>query len=661
MKMSLDTILTNDDIWLYNRGENFRAYEKIGAHLTEINGQKGVHLALWAPNAKEVILRNFRKDGAIKAHDLQPLRDSGIWTRFVEGMQELDLYKYLVRGADNKWVEKIDPFGFFFEVRPNRAAIVYDLTKFRWSDKRWIENRAEFQGLEKPISVYSMHGGSWKRKPYRGDKGFLTYTELAKELIPYLQDLNFTHVEFRPLFEHALDISWGYQKTGFFAPTSRLGNPEQFQQMINTLHESGIAVIMDFATHFPKDDWGLRFFDGAPLYEPLDARRAEIMDWGTKRFDFGKPGVRSFLYSAIDMLLRIYHIDAVRFDGVAYMLFHDHGLTKGEVPLNPDGSNVNWDAVYYYRKQNQIIRKLYPGVITIAELADYWAGSTSDKGLNGLGFTFQQDLGFSKNVVDFFKKDPIDRKFFMNDKHLDIAKPNEPGEILIHTISYVFNEKHMIPLPHDLFVHGKSSLLHKMLLYARENQKDEKYLDEHKYANVRLLWLYQYGHPGKKLNHMGSEFGQRNEWDPTTQLEWELLKHPAHQNLKRFFKDLNLFYRATPALYQLDHDSRGFEWIDCMDSENTVLSWIRHAKDKVKDPSMIFVFNFTPVIRSRYRIGVNRPGRYKEVLNTDSGIYGGRGSVTPKLMISSKISCHNREHSIQLRIPGYTGLVISRI
>ncbi|MDI6714893.1 MAG: 1,4-alpha-glucan branching protein GlgB [Thermodesulfovibrio sp.] len=624
--------ITDFDIYLFGEGNHLKIYEKLGAHLIKFNDTEGVHFAVWAPNAKYVsVVGDFNEWNPSK-NPMKLLGSSGIWTTFIEGLKEGSLYKYYIHGWDNSIQLKADPYGFFFEIRPKSASIVYKLKdKYIWNDSKWIEKRKNTNWLKEPISIYEVHLGSWKRKP---DGSFLNYRELAHELIPYVKWLGFTHIELLPIAEHPLDESWGYQCVGYYAPTSRFGTPQDFMYFVDYAHQNDIGVIVDWVpSHFPKDGHGLIRFDGTALYEHEDPRKGEHKDWGTLIYNYGRNEVRNFLIANALFWFDVYHIDGLRVDAVASMLYLDYSKKEGEWIPNIYGGKENLEAIDFLRKMNELNHGHYPGTLTIAEESTAWPMVTRPTYIGGLGFTMKWNMGWMHDTLFYFSKDPIFRKYHTNS--------------ITFSLLYAFSENFVLPLSHDEVVYGKGSLFQKM--------PGDKW---QKLANLKLLYGYMYGHPGKKLLFMGSEFAQINEWNWNWQIEWHLLDDEAHRGVTNFIRDLNSLYKKEKALYEVDFHWNGFEWIDFSDSEQSIISFIRKSQDK-KD-FLIFVFNLTPVPRFNYRIGVPEEGFYKELLNSDSYIYGGSNLGNNGGVWSQNYSFHGRPYSIELTLPPLAVLVLKK-
>ncbi len=628
-KKETPSIITDYDLYLFGEGNHLRIYEKLGAHLVELNGTEGVHFALWAPNAEEVSLIGSFNNWDPTRHKLLPLGSSGIWYTFVPGLKEGQMYKYQIKSKINGDIRiKADPFGFYFEERPKTATIVYDINKYNWTDQQWMEARRKIDPLRRPMSIYEVHLGSWLR---RDDGGFLTYRELAEKLIPYVKEMGFTHIELLPVTEHPLDESWGYQCTGYFAPTSRYGRPEDFMYFIDACHQAGIAVIIDWVpAHFPKDDFSLRRFDGTCLYEHEDPRQGEHKDWGTLIFNYGRNEVRNFLIASAMFWLDRYHVDGLRVDAVASMLYLDYSKKEGEWIPNKYGGRENLEAVDFLKRLNETVHLYYPGAVTIAEESTAWPGVSRPTYVGGLGFTFKWNMGWMHDTLEYFQKDPIFRKYHHSN--------------LTFSLLYAFSENFVLPLSHDEVVHEKRSLIEKM--------PGDRW---QRFANLRALFGYMYGHPGKKLLFMGGEFGQTKEWDCKGQLQWELLEDDLHRGLRQYVMDLNRIYLSEPALFEQDFEHEGFEWIDFSNAEESIISFIRRASNR--DNFLVFVCNFTPVPRYNYLIGVPEPGFYREILNSDSELYGGSNMGNLGGVSAEANPIHNRPFSIKITLPPLSILI----
>jgi 1,4-alpha-glucan branching enzyme len=583
------------DLYLFGQGNERRIYEKLGAHLRVIDGVHGTSFAVWAPCAQRVSVVGAFNQWDGRRNPMRSLGSSGVWELFLPGIGEGTLYKFEIRDAHGNIILKTDPYGYFFELAPKNASIVWNTQKFRWTDEEWLKNRKARNPFQSPMSIYEVHLGSWRKKSATES---LSYREIAGPLRDYVKQMGFTHVEFMPVSEHAYYPSWGYQVTGFYAVTSRYGTPDDFQYLINTLHEAGIGVLVDWVpAHFPRDEWALARFDGTALYEHEDPRKGAHNDWGTLIFNFGRHEVRNFLTANALFWCERYHIDGLRVDAVASMLYLDYSRKEGEWIPNQFGGRENLEAVEFLRNFNHLVHTEYPGVVTVAEESTAWPQVTRPPYLGGLGFSFKWNMGWMHDTLNYFRRDPVYRRFHQND--------------LTFAMLYHHHENFILPLSHDEVVHGKASLLGRM-------PGD----DWRRFANLRTLLGYQWFFPGKKLLFMGCEFGQSNEWNANASLDWWLLEAGQfHRGLQHFIEDANRVYQAEPALWQGDYEYDGFFWVDCSDSENSVLSFVRQNKDRTS--SLLVILNLTPVPRSKYRVGLPHPGYWKEVLNSDSAIYGG--------------------------------------
>jgi len=621
--------LGESDLFLFGKGDERRIYEKLGAQLRIIDGLPGTSFAVWAPNARRVsVVGDFNQwDGRI--HPLRLLGASGVWEIFIPGVGVGAHYKFEIRDAHDNIKLNTDPFGFFFEVPPKNAAIVWDTRQFQWNDNAWLEKRGQRDPLRSPMSIYEVHPGSWRKKTVNES---WSYRELAEPLVQYVKRLGFTHVEFLPVAEHAFYPSWGYQVTGFYAPTSRYGTPEDFQFLVNALHEAGIGVIVDWVpAHFPRDDWALAKFDGTALYEHEDPRKGAHQDWGTLIFNFGRNEVSNFLVANALFWLDRFHIDGLRVDAVASMLYLDYSRKEGEWVPNQYGGRENLEAIDFLRKFNYLAHTEFPGIITIAEESTAWPQVTRPPHLGGLGFSFKWNMGWMHDTLGYFKRDSIHRKYHQND--------------LTFATLYHHSENFILPLSHDEVVHGKCSLLGRM-------PGDDWW----KFANLRALLAYQWLFPGKKLLFMGGEIGQRGEWNENGQLDWWLLDAgPFHCGLQKFVEDLNKLYAAAPALWQGDYDHGGFYWIDCADRENSVLSFVRQAAGGVNQLAVIL--NLTPVPREKYRVGLPRAGQWREVLNSDAGVYAGGNQGNLGGVTAGDVPRHGQQHSAEFYLPPVSAIV----
>ena len=617
------------DLYLFGKGDERKIYDKLGAQLRALDGVAGTSFAVWAPNAQRVsVVGEFNNwDG--RFHTMRLLGASGVWEIFIPGVGQGAHYKFEIRDAHGQIKLNTDPFGFFFEVAPKQAAIVWETKKFEWNDAEWLKQRRERDGLRSPMSIYEMHVGSWQKKNATES---WSYRELAKPLVEYITRLGFTHVEFMPVAEHAFYPSWGYQVTGFFAPTSRFGTPEDFQFLVNALHEAGIGVIVDWVpAHFPRDTWALAKFDGTALFEHEDPRKGAHQDWGTLIFNFGRNEVSNFLVANALFWCERFHIDGLRVDAVASMLYLDYSRKVGEWIPNEHGGRENLEAIEFLKKFNHITHTEFPGVLTIAEESTAWPQVTRPPYIGGLGFSFKWNMGWMHDTLGYFMREPVHRKYHQND--------------LTFAMLYHHNENFVLPLSHDEVVHGKGSLITRM-------PGD----DWQKFANLRTLLGYQWLFPGKKLLFMGGEIGQRAEWNENAQLDWWLLDAgPFHRGAQQFVVDLNQLYKNSPAFWQADYDHAGFSWIDCTDRENSVLSFLRQTADG-KNQTVV-ILNLTPVLRPSYRIGLPRGGKWKEALNSDAQIYGGGNQGNLGGVTAQSQPCHGHSHSAEFNLPPLSVIV----
>lgn len=618
------SLFTDFDIHLFKSGKHFKLYEKLGAHLAVHKGTSGTFFAVWAPNAKAVsLIGNFNhwSDGQ---HKLQPRWDeSGIWEGFFPGIGRGEAYKYAIHSNSGEYLEKADPFAFYAEIPPKTASIVWD-GNHEWKDQLWLNDRKKLGGKARPYSVYEIHFGSWRRKAEDGNRS-LTYKEMASELVEYVKELGFTHVEFLPIMEHPFFGSWGYQLTGYFAPTSRFGEPEDFKELVDALHHAGIGVILDWVpSHFPGDVHGLYKFDGTHLYEHADPRKGFHPDWSSYIYNYGRPEVRSFLISNALFWLEQYHVDGLRVDAVASMLYLDYSRKEGEWEPNQYGGNENIEAIHFLKEFNEVVYGTFPDAITIAEESTAWPGVSKPTYLGGLGFGQKWMMGWMHDTLKFFQKDPVHRKYHQNE--------------ITFSIMYAFTENFMLPLSHDEVVHGKGSLLGRM-------PGDEW----RKFANLRLLFSYMYTHPGTKLLFMGGEFGQSAEWNHDGSLDWHLTQYDLHHGIQRLFRDINTLYKSEPSLYQFPFDHRGFEWVDYSDRESSVMIYMRKSEDP--KASLVVACNFTPEARQNYRVGVQFRGTWSEIFNSDQLSYAGSGVINQGLLYTSPVKYHGKDYSVSLTLP----------
>ncbi len=618
-------IISDYDIYLFREGKHFTLYNKLGAHVTEQNGTRGTFFAVWAPNAKSVsVIGNF--NGWLKdSNRLEARSDgSGIWQGFIPGIEKGEAYKYFIISQFNDYsVEKADPVGSYSEQPPKTASIVWEYN-YNWNDSEWMKKRKEKNALDSPFSVYEVQLESWRRKPEEENRP-LKYAELAEQLAAYVKEMGYTHIELMPVTEYPFSGSWGYQVTGFFAPTSRFGNPDEFMYFVDYLHQNDIGVIMDWVpSHFPGDLHGLHFFDGTYLYEHEDPRKGYHPDWNSYIFNYGRNEIRNFLISSAHSWMERFHIDGIRVDAVASMLYLDYSRKEGEWIPNEHGGRENLDAIRFMQDLNESVYTKFPDVQTIAEESTAWPMVTRPVYTGGLGFGMKWNMGWMHDTLGYFSHEPIHRSYHHNQ--------------MTFSIMYAFNENFMLSLSHDEVVHGKGSLINKM---PGDNWQ--------KFANLRTLFGFMFGHPGKKLHFMGMEIGQWNEWNHQTSLDWHLLDFDIHKGLQFFMKDLNSVYKRFPALYENDFTEDGFRWIDANDAPNSILSFMRF--DKSKDNVVIIVANFTPVPRHNYRIGVPKDTKWNEILNSDAVQYGGGGMGNFGGVTTNPVPYHGEDQSINILVP----------
>jgi 1,4-alpha-glucan branching enzyme len=624
-------MLTGFDLHLLGEGTHFQAFEKLGSRVIEHNGVSGVHFAVWAPNARGINVVGDFNNWIGGAHPMRMLQQSGYWEAFIPGLEQGATYKFEVFGADGQTVLKADPLARYFETPPRTASIVWNSEAYQWADADWMSARIEKdRWLRRPMSVYEVHLGSWQRSP---DGRVHTYREMAERLVPYVKDIGYTHVELLPVMEHPYTGSWGYQVIGFFAPTSRYGTPEDFKFLVDALHQAGIGVILDWVPgHFPKDQHGLARFDGTALYEHSDPRQGEHQDWGTLVFNYGRHEVRSFLLSNALFWLNEFHIDGLRVDAVASMLYLDYSRKEGEWVPNQYGGRENLDAIEFIKQLNMLIEHECPGTFVCAEESTSWPGVTRPVHLGGLGFTYKWNMGWMHDMLDYMKEDPVHRKWHHNK--------------ITFSMIYAYSEKFILPFSHDEVVHGKRSMLDKMPGDVWQ-----------KHANLRALYGYMFVHPGKKLSFMGGEIGQWREWNHDWQLDWETLGDPRHAGLQRWVRDLNRCYVREASLWDADFDPAGFSWIDCNDHEHSIIALTRRANRPMGEAAnrpiefVIAVVNFTPVPRREYRLGVPAAGDYVELLNSDADVYGGSNIGNQGRVSAVKKPSHGCEWSLSLTVP----------
>jgi 1,4-alpha-glucan branching enzyme len=627
-----ESFLTDFDLHLFNEGTHSKIYEKLGAHIVTRDGVKGTHFAVWAPNAASVAVIGDFNNWDPSKNPMQNAALSGIWSAFIPGLVEGTIYKYFIQSKVNGYnAEKTDPCGFASEMRPKTASVVWDVDKYKWNDSSWTKKRQKANGLDAPISIYELHLGSWMRNAENNH--WLSYRELAEKLVPYIKETGFTHVEFMPVAEHPFDGSWGYQSTGYFAVTSRYGTPEDFMYLVDQLHQNDIGVLLDWVpAHFPRDGHGLGLFDGTHLYAHEDPRQGEHKEWGTYVFNYGRYEVANFLISNAMFWFDKYHIDGLRVDAVASMLYLNYARKDGEWVANAYGGTENIHAIEFLRKLNERVYAEYPYAMMVAEESTAWPSVTKPTYTGGLGFGFKWDMGWMNDTLKYMSQDPVHRKFH-HDK-------------LTFRGLYSYSENFMLPLSHDEVVHGKASLLSKMP-------------GDHwqKFANLRLLLGSQWTLPAKKLLFMGCEFGQWIEWNFDQSLDWHLLEYPLHHGVMKWVSDLNKLMRSEPSMYEYDcKPQKGFEWVDCQDNEQSIVCFLR--KGSKENDEVLVICNYTPIPRDGYRIGVPQRGFWKEVLNSDATEYGGSGIGNFGGVWSDDWAQHGHNQSISLRVPPLSMLVL---
>jgi len=629
---SYGPILGELDMHLFREGNHYEIYEKLGAHLAEINRHPGVVFAVWAPNAQRVsVVGDFNGwDG--RTHPMRKRIEAGIWEIFIPGVGEGAHYKFEVRNAHGQIVLKSDPFAFYGQHGIQTASMVFNVDRFRWNDDDWMEKRRTQQWHKQPISIYEVHLGSWARVPEENNR-YLSYLELADKLVPYVKEMGHTHVELLPVAEHPFDGSWGYQVTGYFAPTSRFGNPDEFRHLINQFHENGIGVILDWVPgHFPKDIHGLAKFDGTGLYEHADPRQGEHRDWGTLIFNYGRNEVRNFLIANGLYWLDRFHVDGLRVDAVASMLYLDYSRKEGEWVPNPHGGRENLDAIYFMKRFNEVCYERFPGILTIAEESTAWPGVSRPTYLGGLGFGFKWNMGWMHDFLQYMSREAIHRRYHQGEATFSLV--------------YAFHEHFVLVLSHDEVVHGKGSLLNKMPGDPWQ-----------KFANLRLFYAWMYAHPGKKLLFMGGEIAQWKEWNHDQSLDWNLLEYPQHSGVRRLVQHLNYLYRNDPAFSQNDDSYAGFEWIDFHDSDNSVMTFLRRSES---GSAIVVIVNATPVPRHAYRVGAPGEGWYEEILNTDAEAYGGSNVGNYGGVHADAVPWQGRSHSLSLTLPPLATIALKR-
>jgi 1,4-alpha-glucan branching enzyme len=620
---SFGPLLGDLDMHLYCEGTHYEIYRKLGAHLMEVNGHAGVLFSVWGPNAQRVsVVGDFNGwDGRL--HPMRKRVEAGIWEIFIPGVGEQAHYKFELRNCFGQIVLKGDPFAFYSQHGLQTASLVFNLDRFTWSDRDWMEARRTRQWHKEAVSVYEVHLGSWARVPEENNR-YLSYREFSDRLIKYVQEMGFTHIELMPVAEHPFDGSWGYQVTGYYSPTSRYGNPDEFRDFVNQCHKAGIGVILDWVPgHFPKDAYGLAQFDGTHLYEHADPRQGEHQDWGTLIFNYGRNEVRNFLIANALFWLDEYHIDGLRVDAVASMLYLDYSRQAGAWIPNIHGGRENLEAIYFLKRFNEVSYERFPGIMTIAEESTAWPGVSRPTFLGGLGFGFKWNMGWMHDFLVYMSREPVHRKYHQGD--------------ITFSLLYAFQEHFILVLSHDEVVHGKGAMLNKMPGDPWQ-----------KFANLRMFYAWMYSYPGKKLLFMGGEFGQWQEWNHDRSLDWHLLQFPMHDGLRRLVQHLNYLYKNEPALWQFDDSYEGFEWIDFHDAESSIVAYYRKAQD---GPNLIFAVNATPVPRHAYRIGAAGEGWYEEILNTDAETYGGSNVGNFGGVHADAIAWQGQSHSISINLP----------
>ncbi len=631
MAGAVTPFISDMDQYLFGTGTHYDIYKKLGAHPCKKDGEDGYYFAVWAPNAQGVYLVGEFNDWNEQSHPMNRLSPSGMYELFVPNITENMIYKYLIiTGAGDK-LYKADPFANHAELRPGTASVTTDLSGFKWTDTTWMRKRGEGNPKKKPMAIYECHIGSWMRHPGRNDEGFYTYVEFADRITEYLKEMNYTHVELMGIAEHPFDGSWGYQVTGYYAPTSRYGSPKEFMYLINKLHKNNIGVILDWVpAHFPKDAHGLAYFDGTALYEYADPRKGEHPDWGTKVFDYGKSEVKNFLIANAIYWMREYHVDGLRVDAVASMLYLDYGKEDGQWIPNKYGGNENLEAIEFFKHLNSVVTGMFPGILMIAEESTAWPKVTDAPEYDGLGFTYKWNMGWMHDFCDYMKLDPI----FRRDNHYKMT----------FAMSYNYAERYILVLSHDEVVHLKCSMLNKMPGY---------YVD--KFANLRVGYTYMMGHSGKKLLFMGQDFAQDAEWNEDKELDWGLLSDELHSGMQQYVRELLAIYKKYPCMYELDHEEEGFRWINADDTYKSIYSFVRYSDNRRN--SLLFVMNFTPIARDDYRVGVPELKKYKLLLNSDEKRFGGQGEVREVTYAAENIPWDGQPYSIGYKLPAYGAAV----
>ena len=629
-KQECPVMITEADAYLFAQGTHYEIYEKMGAHEAEIDGQKGVYFAVWAPNAKYVNVIGSFNNWDIFQDNMDRISEGGIFALFIPGAKIGDMYKYVITTSDDRKLYKADPYGNYSQLRPDNASIVTDLSGFKWTDSAWQTEKQTKDILKQPMAIYECHIGSWMKHPVSDpekETGFYNYREFADRFVEYCKDMKYTHVELMGIAEHPFDGSWGYQVTGYYAPTSRYGTPEDFMYLVNTLHKHHIGVILDWVpAHFPKDEFGLANFDGTCLYEHPDARRGEHPDWGTKIFNYGKHEVSNFLIANAMFWVNKFHIDGLRVDAVASMLYLDYGRENGQWLPNEFGNNKNLDAIEFFRHLNSMMKKKYPGTMMIAEESTAWPLVTGDPKEGGLGFTFKWNMGWMHDFCSYMSLDPIFRK----DNHYKLT----------FAMSYNESENYILPLSHDEVVHLKCSMLNKMPGFYKD-----------KFANLRVGYTYMFTHCGKKLLFMGQDFGQDCEWSEERELEWHYLEDKEHSSMKYYTQKLLEIYNKYPCLSENDNNWKSFEWINADDKDRSIYSYVRKSENGRNN--ILVVLNMTPMKRKDYQLGVDKKKKYKLLLNSDDVDFGGNGGTIPKEITAKAVKCDNKPYSLTFDLPAY--------
>ena len=619
--------ISEDDCYLFGQGTHYDIYKKLGAHISVKDGKQGVFFAVWAPNAKSVYVIGSFNGWVENQYPMERIGDVGIYTTFIKNVKKGDMYKFLIYTKDGMKLYKADPYANYAELRPGTASIVTDISDFKWTDTVWMNQRERKNLFKEPMAIYECHIGSWMKHPIPENDGFYSYKDFADRIVKYLKEMKYTHIELMGIAEHPFDGSWGYQVTGYYAPTSRYGTPEEFQYLVNVLHKNGIGVILDWVpAHFPRDAHGLSEFDGTCLYEHPDPRLGEHPDWGTKIFNYGKNEVRNFLIANALFWIKEYHIDGLRVDAVASMLYLDYGKQAGGWVPNKYGGNENLDAIEFFKHLNSVIRGTFPGVCTIAEESTAWPKVTAAPEDDGLGFTFKWNMGWMHDFCEYMKLDPYFRKGNHNK--------------MTFAMSYNSSENYILPLSHDEVVHLKCSMVNKMPGYQID-----------KYANLRVGYTFMFTHEGKKLLFMGQEFGQEREWSEERELDWFLLENPLNRGMLDYVAELLKIYRKYPALYEFDASWDGFEWINADDADRSIYSYMR--KGSSGKNNILIVLNMTPMRRNNYWVGVPNKGKYKLLLNSDEKRFGGNGGDIPSVLNAVEGKCDNKDYHLEFDLPSY--------